>query len=191
MQIQGNRRLLRTLVLLSVPWCLVSMLGFAGLSALVRPQGWTFNLQDVSLVTVLAVAVGGLVITPVIVILLHEGVHAVLLWIFTGTRPVIGYKGWYAYADAPGWFLPRWPTVVVLLAPLIVLPATGLPLIALATPGLSLLILYGLWINAVAAIGDMYSTWVVMRIRGPVLFGDTPGAKPGEAGSWFLPGSQA
>jgi Putative zincin peptidase len=190
LRLKGNSKLLGTLMLLALPWTLVSAVGFAALSSLVRPQGWSFNLTDVSPVSLLAVAVGGLVVTPVVVIVLHEVVHGVLLWTFTGARPVIGYKGWYAYADAPGWFLPRWPMVAVLLAPLIGLPAIGLPLVASASSGLSLLILCGLWFNTIAAIGDLYMTWIVLRIRGPVYFGDTPGAKPGEAGSWYLPGPQ-
>lgn len=163
------------------------MVGIGWLADLVRPGGWTFENDQGSLWTGVATIVGGLVGTSVITIVVHEAVHGLVLWMFTGARPTFGFKGWYAYADAPGWYFRRWPMVTVLVAPLIVLPVIGLPLIAFAPAAVSIFVLFGLIINAVAAIADLYSTVVVLRIRGPVYFGDTPGAKPGEAGSWYLP----
>jgi hypothetical protein len=186
LRLHGNRSLRRKLSLLSLPWAMVSIAGTALLGGLVRPDGWTFDLGDVSVATILVVFLGGLVVTPVLAIVAHEAVHGVLLWVLTGTRPVFGFKGWYAYADAPGWYLPRWSMLAVLAAPLIVLPVLGLPLVAFASPGLSLFVLVGLILNAVAAIGDVYMIGVAARVRGPVYFGDAPQAKPGEAGSWYV-----
>jgi hypothetical protein len=183
----GNRRLLRTLQLLAVPALVGSIFVFGMLSALLRPEGWTFELRDTSPAVAIGAVVGGLVATFVLALALHEAVHGVVLWAITGARPVFGIKGWYAFADAPGWYLSRGQMVVTYLAPLVVLPAIGLPLVGVAPAGLSLFILLGLVVNAVGAVGDLYATVFVLRIRGPVVFGDGPDDKPGEAGSWFVP----
>lgn len=186
-RLQGNRGLRRTLNLLSVPWGLVSLAALGCAAGLVRPEGWTVDARGTAPAVFLTVLLAGLVATPVLAIVAHEAVHGVLLWAFTGARPVFGFKGWYAYADAPGWFLSRASMVAVLAGPLVVLPALGLPLVAFGSVGLSMFVLLGLFINAVAAIGDLYMIGIAVRIRGPVYFGDAPGAQPGEAGSWYVP----
>ncbi|HZM74878.1 MAG TPA: DUF3267 domain-containing protein [Candidatus Limnocylindrales bacterium] len=188
LRLRGNRKLWLMLTLLSVPWTVVSFVSIGWLASVVRPEGWTFDGRESSVPAVLGTIVGGLLATGVITIVLHEAVHGILLWMFTRERPTFGFMGWYAYADAPGWYFQRWPMAVVLVAPLIVLPAIGLPLIAFAPPAVSIFVLFGLIINSIAAIADLYSIVVVLRIRGPVYFGDTPGGKPGESGSWYLPG---
>ncbi|MGN9909686.1 DUF3267 domain-containing protein [Phytohabitans sp. LJ34] len=187
LRLHGNPRLRRTLSWLSLPWGLASVVALGFAAGLVRPEGWTVDARDTAPAVFLAVLVGGLVATPVLTLVAHEAIHGVLLWAFTGTRPVFGFKGWYAYADAPGWFLPRASMVVVLAAPLVALPALALPLVAFGSVGLSMFALLGLFVNAVAAIGDVYMIAVAVRIRGPVYFGDAPGARPGEAGSWYVP----
>jgi hypothetical protein len=180
-RLRGNRKLLLGLLLLSVPWAVVSAAGIGWLAWLVRPSGRAVQDAGVSF------PVLGVLAVIVVAIVLHEAVHGVLMWMFTRSRPVFGFKGWYVYADSPGWFFQRWPMVAVGAGPLVVLPAIGLPLIALTPPVISFLILMGLIINSVAAIGDVYILSVLLRVRGPIYVGDAPGAKPGEAASWFLP----
>jgi hypothetical protein len=187
LRFRGNDRLVRTLTLLTLPALVVSFLFFGQLSALVRPEGWTFDTRNVSVPAVIAVVVGGLVATLVITLVLHEVVHGLVLWAFTGSRPVFGYKGWYVYTDAPGWYLSRGQMVTTYLAPFVVVPAIGLPLIAVTSAGLSLFVFLGLVVNAVGAMGDLYATVFVLRIKGPVVFGDGPDDKVGESGSWFVP----
>jgi Putative zincin peptidase len=183
---RGNRRLWLTVTLLSLPWGLVSIFGIRALALLVRPQGWTFDSQQVSLPVIIATVVG-LAAICVLTIVVHEIVHGLLLWAFTRTRPVFGFKGWYAYANAPGWYLSRWLMIAVLGAPLIMLPVLGLPLVAFLAAGPSLFVLLGLYINAVAATGDLYMIGIVLRVRGPVYFGDSPDhPRSGQAGSWYI-----
>jgi hypothetical protein len=187
LRFHGNHRLLLTLQLLAIPVGIVSCLFFGQLSALLRPQGWSFDLRDGSVVAVIGVVLGGVVATTIITLVLHEAVHGVVLWAITGARPVFGFKGWYAFADAPGWYLARGQMVLTYLAPFVTLPAIGLPLIAFAPAALSMFIFLGLVVNAVGAVGDLYATVFVLRIKGPVIFGDGPDDKPGESGSWFVP----
>ncbi len=51
----------------------------------------------------LAYLLGVLIVTLV----LHELVHGLCFWSFTRDRPRFGWKLIYAYAAAPGWYLPR------------------------------------------------------------------------------------
>ncbi|BCB77912.1 hypothetical protein Pflav_043220 [Phytohabitans flavus] len=165
---------------------LVSLCAVGTLGALVRPAGWSFELgPDIAMVPVVAFLVG-LLAMPLLTVVVHEAVHGVLLWAFTRARPVFGFRGWYAYADAPGWYLSRSTMLAVLVAPLVVLPVLGLPLVAFGPVGLSILVLLALIFNAVAAIGDVYLIGIALRVRGPMYFGDEPGARPGEAGSWYV-----
>lgn len=188
LRLRGNRKLWLILSLLTVPWTFLSVGSVSWLASLVRPHGWTFDSREMpSPVAGVTMAVGGLLVTIAVTVCVHEAVHGILMWLFTGARPVFGFKIWYVYTDAPGWYFKRFPMVIVLLSPLIVLPAVGLPVIALAPAGVSLLVLFGLVINAISAIADVYMAGLALRIRGPVYFGDTPDAKPGEAGSWYLP----
>jgi hypothetical protein len=191
LRFHGNNRLLRTLTLLTIPATILSFVLLGQLSALVRPAGWTFDTRNASAVAIIATVIGGLAATVVIALVLHEAVHGVVLWAITGARPVFGFKGWYAFADAPGWYLSRGQMVATYLAPFVVLPAIGLPLVAVAPAGLSLFIFLGLVVNAVGAVGDLYSTVFVLRIKGPVIFGDGPDDRPGESGSWFVPAATA
>jgi hypothetical protein len=185
LRLAGNRRLKRLLNLLAVPWLLVAFLANGLLAELVRPQGWSFAPGDVSVPLLLAL-IGGPVAAIALAIVLHEAAHALVLWVHTGARPVAGFKGWYFYVDAPGWYVGRGPTLVTLAAPLVLVPAVVLPVVAWAPPAVSLSALCCLVVNTAVAIGDLYTIVFVLRLRGPVIFGDE-GGPPGEAGSWYVP----
>ena len=188
-RLAGNRALYRRLTVVGLLLFPIGTVVLGALAALVRPEGWTFGPVDVPVVLAVLILLVGLAVTYVATIVVHEAVHGVLIWALTGTRPVFGFKGFYAYADAPGWYLTRGPMLTVLLAPLVLLPAIGLPVIALAPAGVSLFVFIGLVINAVGSAGDLYLSAVALRVRGPVVFGDEPGASPGEAGAWYVPPS--
>lgn len=68
-------------------------------------------------------------------IVLHELVHTLCLWWFTQEWPRLGFKGIYAYAAAPAWYIPRNQHLFIALVPLIVLTVIGLllmPIVPLA-----------------------------------------------------------
>ena len=186
LRLAGNRRLIRLLNLLTVPWMVFAFFANALLAALVRPRGWTFEFDSVVPPLLLYVLIVGLVTTIVLAIVLHEAAHGLVLWAHTGDRPVFGFKGWYFYTDAPGWYVGRAAMLATLAAPLVLVPTVGLPLIAWAPPAVSLLAYVGLVVNMTVAIGDLYAAVLVLRLRGPVIFGDE-GGPPGEAGSWYVP----
>jgi hypothetical protein len=187
----GNRPLFRRLMGLGVIAWIGSLFLFGWIGSLLRPDGWVFDFRSTPAAMIVVSTVGGLVATCVLTLVLHEAAHGLALWVITRERPVFGFKGWYAYTDAPGWYLSRGQIVVAYLAPLVLLTAIGLPLVAFAPAGVSLLVLFAMVMNTVGAIGDVYFTVLVLRIKGPVIFGDGPDDKTGESGSWFVPAATA
>ena len=99
--------------------------------------------------------------TVAVMILVHEGLHGLFFWIFTGTRPRFAFKLYYAYASAPGWFIPRWQYFFISLAPLLGITFFAV-LGVLHLPAVFLLPLYLLVIfNSSGAVGDL---WVTGRL---------------------------
>ncbi len=106
----------------------------------------------------------GLVILYAAVILLHEGLHGIFFWIFTRQRPIFAFKGAYAYAAAPDWFLPRDLYFVTAVAPLVGISLLGVAGFAFAPPTWFLPVLAGLIINAGGAAGDLWvAAWLVRQ----------------------------
>lgn len=97
----------------------------------------------------------GLIGVVVAMLLLHEAVHGVFFWLFTGQRPVFGIGLGYAYAAAPGWYLPRLKYLWVGISPLVVISLVGTALMAVVPvawlPWL-ILLMAG---NASGAVGDL------------------------------------
>jgi hypothetical protein len=101
-------------------------------------------------------------ISILLMLVFHEMVHGIFFWIFTRERPKFAFKGMYAYAAAPGWFLPKSQYVIVGLSPLIVISLLSI----LLSPFVSASIIPYLFIiaifNAAGALGDMIVVaWVI------------------------------
>ncbi len=96
-----------------------------------------------------------IVILYAAVILLHEGLHGVCFWLFLHQRPIFAFKGAYAYAAAPDWYLPRNLYFVTAVAPLVGISLIGVALFAAAPSTWFLPVLAGLVINAGGAAGDL------------------------------------
>ena len=69
-----------------------------------------------------------------VVFVLHEAVHGLFFWLYTRDRPRFGFKGWYLYASAPGWYLSRNRFLVVGLSPLVTMTAAALGLAMVVPP---------------------------------------------------------
>ena len=99
-----------------------------------------------------------------VLIVSHEAVHGVFFWMITRSRPAFGFKGLYAYACAPGWYISRNPYLVVSLAPLVVLSVAGVALFSVVPSGWLLPLLALLALNVGGAAGDMYvGAWLLTR----------------------------
>ena len=70
-----------------------------------------------------------LVLFLAIVFAVHELIHAIFLWFFTGHRPIIVAGGGGLAVRLPSWYIPRDQFLVTNLAPFCVISLTGLLLI--------------------------------------------------------------
>lgn len=97
-------------------------------------------------------------------IVLHEVVHGIFFWIYTSEQPVFGFRGVYAFAAAPTWYLAKGPYLVVGLAPLVLISVVGFIAMLIVPPGWVFPILLLITLNAAGAVGDIYTFfWILPK----------------------------
>lgn len=114
----------------------------------------------------------GLLLAMFIIIVVHEAVHGVLFWLYTRELPRFGFKGVYAYAAAPSWYLPRKQHLTAALAPFVVITVVGLALMPIIPASALLAWLFALTVNAAGAVGDFFVVGVTLRQPADVLVND-------------------
>jgi hypothetical protein len=150
--------------------------GVVGLLSLLRPELGAIS-GSFGLLSLLA-----LVVTTIAVVVLHELIHGLCFWAFTRSRPQYGFKGLYAYAAAPDWYLPRGAYAITGAAPLVLISLGGLAMALIAPPASLPLLIYAVSMNAAGAIGDvLVVAWIAVSPRG-ALFRDQ-----GDAVARFVP----
>lgn len=114
-----------------------------------------------------------LVVSVALVILLREGLHGLVLWAVTQEAPQLGFRGFYTYATAPAWYLPRrayaWLTVVPLVGITLlgVIAVTFVPLNLV--PGVMLLVS----LNAAMAVTDLATLyWLLGKPKNALILED-------------------
>ncbi|HSG16768.1 MAG TPA: metalloprotease family protein [Anaerolineae bacterium] len=132
---------------------------FVQLAAAIRPEisatGFFDVIQNLELLY--------LVVGLFVVLVVHELLHGLLFWIYTGERPEFGFRVVYAYASAPGWYLPRNQFIVAGLAPIVGLTLVGLVLLPLITQALVAELLALMAFNAAASVGDLVVAGWLLR----------------------------
>src|SRR6185503_11150969 len=99
-----------------------------------------------------------------VLLVLHELTHGLFFWWHTRARPVLGVRLFYAYAAAPGWYLPRGQYFLTALAPLVLLTALGYAALLLIPPMAALPVLFGMTMNAAGSVGDLaVVVWLIGR----------------------------
>lgn len=183
--LKKNKTLLLWLNVLAVPWSMLCALFFVTMVNLLRPLN--FEIRSIVFpmgiwLVVLGIVVGLLITLFVAVLLLHELTHGLFFWLFTRSRPAFGFKGWYAYTAAPGWYLPRAQFLVVGGAPLILLSLLG-GVLLLVVPWV--VVPWVLWMligNAAGAIGDLYMLARLTLAPRAVVLEDR-----GDEMTWYVP----
>ena len=118
--------------------------------------------------------VAGLTIVGMVVyVFAHEWVHGVLIRIFTGEAAQFGFKAGSGMAYAKSrWFFSRPAYIAVALAPVLVWGVV-LGVLMVDVPAEYFWCLYAIQIfNMSSASGDLYVTWLVMRMPRGVLIYD-------------------
>lgn len=163
--ISSNTRVLLLLNVLGfILFALFAWLFSAVLFAL-RPVEAQLGLAiGFSSVAGILLAVLTVILTTAVMIVLHEVVHGLLFWLFTGAIPKFAYKVVYAYAAAPSWYLPKRQYLVVALAPLVLLSLAGVGLMLLIPADLFFSLLLFLVMNASGSVGDLWvAVWLLRQ----------------------------
>lgn len=149
----SNRRSLIILNLIAIVLLFPLFYIFDHLVNILRPE-LTMNLEkaiDLPLINLII-----LVALISLTIILHELIHGVFFWIYTREIPEFAFKGLYAYAAAPEWYIPKSKFVIVGLSPSILI-TTGIILLMMVLP--SNLIIYiflaGIF-NVSGSLGDFF-----------------------------------
>jgi hypothetical protein len=164
LDLSQDRRLMLLLnilgLILLIPWGWL----FLQLFGMIRPDAGTLSIEIGGLGTLLLTMLLFLA-TIVLVVTLHELVHGLFFWWFTGKRPHYGTGAGYAYAAAPpGWYLPRQQYFIVALAPLFVISIVGLALLPLLPSAAFIYLFAALLFNAVGSVGDLVVVgWLLQR----------------------------
>jgi len=157
---------------------------FIRLASAIRPSGEiplsfpvTGGLSGGQLVTILL-----LFAVLAVMLVLHEAIHGFFFWLFTRQKPRFGFRGVYAFAAAPDWYLPRGQYAIVGIAPLVVISLLGMLLIPFIPDQWLMPVLAFVIFNASGAAGDVIVVaWLLLQPPG-VLARDA-----GDAVSLYVP----
>ena len=117
-------------------------------------------------------AAGLTVVGMVVYVFAHEWVHGVLIRVFTGEAAQFGFKAGSGMAYAKSsWFFSRPAYIAVALAPVLVWGVV-LGVLMGDVPAEYFWCLYAIQIfNISGAVGDLYVTWLVLRMpRGVIIY---------------------
>ncbi|MHB8192776.1 MAG: DUF3267 domain-containing protein [Bellilinea sp.] len=96
-------------------------------------------------------------------IVLHEAIHGLGFMLLAKARPIFAFRGVYAYAAAPGYYIPRNPYLVIALAPLVVISLAGVVLMAFVHPVWIAPLVLVCVVNSSGAVGDLWVAWLLLR----------------------------
>lgn len=96
-------------------------------------------------------------------IVLHEAVHGLGFMLLAKVRPIFAFRGVYAYAAAPGYYIPRNPYLVIALAPLVVISLVGVVLMTFVPPLWITPLVLVCVVNSSGAVGDLWVAWLLLR----------------------------
>jgi hypothetical protein len=105
-------------------------------------------------------------------VILHEAIHGLFFRLFTGGKVKFAFKGAYAYAAAPDWYVNKPPYLLISLAPLVLITVLGLISLLFAPASWISPLMLLITLNASGAIGDLYVFFLLLRMPGDVLVRD-------------------
>lgn len=167
----------------------LALLGLASVLMLVllrwlRPQDvaatFTFSIEGTSNFLVVILIVLGATTAMMVV---HEAFHGIFFWYYTRTRPKFGFRGAYAFAAAPDWYVRRTPYLVTSLAPLVGITLIGILLLVVLPVRWVPLLLLVVSLNAAGAVGDLWVAYWLVRCPPDALGNDQ-----GDVTSLYVPG---
>jgi hypothetical protein len=120
-------------------------------------------------------AVGLIVVTVLlfgVAAVLHQATQGAGYWLVTHERPRFGLSGRYLTVSPPDWYLTKLPSVVILLAPLVVWLPVTIAAVAFVPAPTVYWVAVALALNIAVCVGDLVG--IVWTLRQPpgALFND-------------------
>ncbi len=156
-----SRSTLLMLNLAGLGLVLVSAWFFIAVASFLRPEaeGQVFVFRFEGLQSLLTFLL--LMLTLVLTLILHEAVHGLGFWLLAGVRPHFAFRGTYAYAAAPGWYIPAEIYFWIGIAPLLILSLLAVGLIAVLPLSTLTYVILAAVMNFSGAVGDI---WVAVQL---------------------------
>ena len=151
--------------------CSVIMtIALPAIAAFSHPLKAAFSMPVSKVVLCLTLCALGLVLY----ILLHEAVHGLFIWIFTGHRPSFGFdlKHGMAYAGST-WLFKKWSYIIIALAPVLLWGVVLMAACLIADECYFWYIYVVQIFNITGAVGDIYVTCRIMLMPKHVLASDS------------------
>ena len=131
-----------------------------------------------------------LVVIVAIVLAIHELIHAVFLYYFTGRFPSLVVGGGGLAIRLPGWYIPRNQFLTANLAPFIVITLTGVLLLPAVPQRYISWTVFLTAMNMAGSIADIFSS-AYLFLHPPSIYLETEGtiyfdenAKPNSVSAW-------
>lgn len=109
-----------------------------------------------------------------IVFAIHEFIHAIFLWLFTGHRPIIIAGGGNLAVRLPSWYIPRDLFLVTNLAPFCIISLVGLLLLLVVPQRYISLTVFLTAMNMAGSIADITSS-AYLFLHPPSIYLETEG----------------
>ena len=151
----------------------LSLIGFNRLGNAIQPGslGASFSFSTKRLLDLL-IFLGILLAVTVVMLFVHEGFHGLCFWIFTKSRPIFAFKGYYAYAAAPDWYLPKGQYLVTGLAPLVGITVICVVLMFVLPAAWMRPLYWMLVFNSSGAAADLWMVYGLLRSPSELLAHD-------------------
>ena len=93
--------------------------------------------------------------------IIHELIHGLFFYIFTGDRPKIGFKSIYAYAGAPDWYIHKNKFFIISLSPLVIITILAIIILSVIPDSYFSIVFLLFTLNAGGSLGDI---WVCIKL---------------------------
>jgi hypothetical protein len=105
-----------------------------------------------------------ILLSIIFMLILHELIHGIFFYLFTHQRPRFALKSGYAFAAAPGWYLPCTKYIIVGLSPFVIISFVSIVFCWLIFPPLIPYLLLIATFNAAGSLGDLIVVgWVLKQ----------------------------
>ena len=106
-------------------------------------------------------------------LVLHEAIHGIFLYAYTGSMPKIGFKVVYGYAGAPDWYIKKNLFYIISLSPFVLMTVAGFILMLLVPLSLHAPIFMAITLNAAGSLGDLWVCYRLLKVPRNAYVNDT------------------